>query len=377
MLDLRHRRSVQCAFEAGQELSLSHHNRIVEQLKTEIVTELRAELSSNFAKFISSNSLTPRSVGRGAGGSVIPGNRRLFDINPKPVPGKATDAPPEVTSDTCPPPGGFAAANEGPRFWLYLSRVSRRVTEDQIVKLAIDRLRTTDILATRLVAKGRDSYVAVQNIATKPIAADHNAATKPYAAAELDADEYGAQMPAAEFFSPSSATAPTAEVNNFLLPAHVSASSVSQTATRFQNSLPLATTGFGNPALPAAECLALPVGTFPYSISPIVTGFGNPALPAVGYLAPLAVTATAPTAEVNNFLLPAHVSASAVSQTATRFQNSLPLATTGFGNPALPAAECLALPVGTFPYSISPIWQNKRNILTIQPRFSCATNLKK
>ncbi|XP_052565883.1 uncharacterized protein LOC120414626 [Culex pipiens pallens] len=156
MLDLRHRRSVQCAFEAGQELSLSHHNRIVEQLKTEIVTELRAELSSNFAKFISSNSLTPRSAGRGVGGSVIPGNRRLFDINPRPVPGKATDAPPEVTSDTCPPPGEFAAANEGPRFWLYLSRVSRRVTEDQIVKLAIDRLRTTDILATRLVAKGRD-----------------------------------------------------------------------------------------------------------------------------------------------------------------------------------------------------------------------------
>ncbi|KAL1404467.1 hypothetical protein pipiens_018874, partial [Culex pipiens pipiens] len=40
MTDLRHRRSVQCAFEAGQELSLSHHNRIVEQLKSEILLDL-------------------------------------------------------------------------------------------------------------------------------------------------------------------------------------------------------------------------------------------------------------------------------------------------------------------------------------------------
>ncbi|KAL1380082.1 hypothetical protein pipiens_014457 [Culex pipiens pipiens] len=162
MTDLRHRRSVQCAFEAGQELSLSHHNRIVEQLKSEILSELKSELSSNFAKLIASNSLTPRSSGQGAGGSRGTGSRRLFDNNPAPPPvpnplppkddvgkhGGLADGVPKDDAD-----GNGIAASVEDRFWLYLSRVSRRVNEEQITKLAVDRLGVNDIKVKMLVAK--------------------------------------------------------------------------------------------------------------------------------------------------------------------------------------------------------------------------------
>lgn len=156
MSDLRHRRSVQCAFEAGQELSLSHHNRIVEQLKTEILSELKTELKLNFDKLISSNSLTPRSASRGTGGLLNNGSRRLFGNNLKPVPEKDPRVTQDVADKKSTPNGGFVAGNEDARFWLYLSKVSRRVTVDQITKLATDRLGVTDIKVTRLVAKGRD-----------------------------------------------------------------------------------------------------------------------------------------------------------------------------------------------------------------------------
>ena len=165
MSDLRHRRSVQCAFEAGQELSLSHHNRIVEQLKTEILSELKTELSANFAKLIASNSLTPKSASQRAGGFRGSGGRRLFNnklappAGPHPVPlehdtgklkGSADVAQGVVAT-------GYGTANdEVPRFWLYLSRVSRNVTEEQITKLAVDRLGVNDVKVKRLVAKGKD-----------------------------------------------------------------------------------------------------------------------------------------------------------------------------------------------------------------------------
>ncbi|KAL1374797.1 hypothetical protein pipiens_017885, partial [Culex pipiens pipiens] len=162
MTDLRHRRSVQCAFEAGQELSLSHHNRIVEQLKSEILSELKSELSSNFAKLIASNSLTPRSAGQGAGGSRGTGSRRLFDNNPAPPPvpnplppkddvGKHGGLADGVLKDDA--DGNGIAASVEDRFWLYLSRVSRRVNEEQITKLAVDRLGVNDIKVKMLVAK--------------------------------------------------------------------------------------------------------------------------------------------------------------------------------------------------------------------------------
>lgn len=165
MTDLRHRRSVQCAFEAGQELSLSHHNRIVEQLKSEILSELKSELSSNFAKLIASNSLTPRSSGQGAGGSRGTGSRRLFDNNPAPPPvpnplppkddvGKHGGLADGVLKDDA--DGNGIAASVEDRFWLYLSRVSRRVNEEQITKLAVDRLGVNDIKVKMLVAKGKD-----------------------------------------------------------------------------------------------------------------------------------------------------------------------------------------------------------------------------
>lgn len=154
MVDLRHRRSVQCAYEAGQELSLSHHNRIVEQLKTEILSELKAELKTNFEKLISSSSLTPS---RGSG-SVNLGSRRLFGTNVAPASGtkNGTPAPNVGTKSPTLRPEGLVAGTEEPRFWLYLSRISRRVTEEQISKLATNRLGVTDLKVTRLVAKGRD-----------------------------------------------------------------------------------------------------------------------------------------------------------------------------------------------------------------------------
>lgn len=166
MVDLRHRRSIQCAYEAGQELSLSHHNRIVEQLKSELLTVLKAELSANFAKLVASNSLTPRSSSLNKGGFRGSGSRRLFDNNPAPPLGPNPIPPKPVTGK----PGGPAdvperivakgfgapAGDDSPRFWLYLSRVSRNVTEEQITKLAIDRLGVSEIKAKRLVAKGKD-----------------------------------------------------------------------------------------------------------------------------------------------------------------------------------------------------------------------------
>ncbi|KAL1381013.1 hypothetical protein pipiens_013780 [Culex pipiens pipiens] len=51
---------------------------------------------------------------------------------------------------------GTATEEEVPRFWLYLSRVSRNVTEAQIAKLAVDRLGVVDVKVKRLVAKGKD-----------------------------------------------------------------------------------------------------------------------------------------------------------------------------------------------------------------------------
>ncbi|KAL1378995.1 hypothetical protein pipiens_015226 [Culex pipiens pipiens] len=166
MVDLRHRRSIQCAYEAGQELSLSHHNRIVEQLKSELLTVLKAELSANFAKLVASNSLTPRSSSLNKGGFRGSGSRRLFDNNPAPPPGPNPIPPKPVTGKPGGPTDvperivangfGAPAGDDSPRFWLYLSRVSRNVTEEQITKLAIDRLGVSEIKAKRLVAKGKD-----------------------------------------------------------------------------------------------------------------------------------------------------------------------------------------------------------------------------
>lgn len=121
MSDLRHRRSVQCAFEAGQELSLSHHNRIVEQLKSEILSELKNEISLNFDKLISSSSLTPS---RFTGGSLNIGGRRLFANDPKPAPEKKPGVVVPNAEKNSSPSDGIAVGDEGPRFWLYLSRVA-------------------------------------------------------------------------------------------------------------------------------------------------------------------------------------------------------------------------------------------------------------
>ncbi|KAL1395138.1 hypothetical protein pipiens_011461 [Culex pipiens pipiens] len=177
MMDLRHRRSVQSAYEAGQELSLSHHNRIVEQLKSELLSELKTELSANFAKLIASNSLTPKSASHGAGGFRGPGSRRLFNnpappLRPHPMPPQHDTGKPKETADVV--EGvvaegyGTATEEEVPRFWLYLSRVSRNVTEAQIAKLAVDRLGVVDVKVKRLVAKGKDvsrmRFISFKNV---------------------------------------------------------------------------------------------------------------------------------------------------------------------------------------------------------------------
>lgn len=154
MNDNRHRRTVQNAFEAGQETCLSEHNKIVGQLKSEILTELKAELQSNFAKLITSNSLTPRTSSRATPDQRSSKRRRLStrtnDTDKQTDPLLATGIPasPSFGQLTVPPPP--------PKFWLYLTRVSRNVTVDQITKLAVDRLCTSDVQVARLVAKGKD-----------------------------------------------------------------------------------------------------------------------------------------------------------------------------------------------------------------------------
>lgn len=158
MKDNRFRNSVRSAHEIGQELALNSHSDIMQSLKSEILTELKNEIKTNFATLINSSSLTPKSTRRGGFNPLITNRRRLFNVandknsvpnrNPPLLSGAGSTPSPSMEIATVP------AAQ--PRFWLYLSRIARDVSVEQMDAYAKKRLGTDDIQVTRLVAKGRD-----------------------------------------------------------------------------------------------------------------------------------------------------------------------------------------------------------------------------
>lgn len=155
MNDVRMRTAVRVAHESGQEKVLSAHNEIVEGMKEEILYELKKEIKSNFAALINSSTMTPRSSKYSASGVVTTRRRRLFG---KPSVDKPKSQPLMIgTSESLSPSlGNFVAAAPSQKFWLYLSRISRDVTVEQVRTLATRRLGTDDIDVVRLVGKGRD-----------------------------------------------------------------------------------------------------------------------------------------------------------------------------------------------------------------------------
>ncbi|XP_058827886.1 uncharacterized protein LOC131687812 [Topomyia yanbarensis] len=155
MSDKRHRQVVRAAYEVGQEVVLGEHNQIVEQLKGEILSELKLEIRSNFTDLTNSNSLTPKTTQRPFAEASRNKARRLF-------PNK-DGAKSDVSSllrgtgmPVSPSLGTITVADRTPKFWLYLSRIARDVSVDQISILAKQRLITDDVEVVRLVAKDRD-----------------------------------------------------------------------------------------------------------------------------------------------------------------------------------------------------------------------------
>lgn len=163
MSDMRLRFSVRSAYEAGQEELLSKHNEIVENLKCEIMTELKAEIKLNFAALINSSSLTPKTAKRPTIDAKSARSRRLFGPNNV---GKQPKTPlvAGTGSSISPSLGVSTVPTNKQKFWLYLSRISPSVTVEQVAALAKQRLGTNDVEVTKLVAKGRDvsmlSYIS-------------------------------------------------------------------------------------------------------------------------------------------------------------------------------------------------------------------------
>lgn len=162
MKDIRLRRSVRIAHDAGIDKVLGDHKQIVTQLKAEIIAEVKNELQANFKSLINSSSHTPMSSTRQ---QRLPGGakfraRRLFGekVPPVHVDGQVANNPSTLATGAAASPslGTFVAQKSTPKFWLYLSRVSRNVTVEQVAQLACSRLGTNDVEVYSLVAKGRD-----------------------------------------------------------------------------------------------------------------------------------------------------------------------------------------------------------------------------
>lgn len=155
MRDMRLRSTVRSAYEVGQEKQLSHHNDIVECLKSEILTELKAEIKSNFTALINSSSLTPHTSKRL---NLVPASvrsRRLFGPN-REENQRNTSLKIGTGNSISPSVGISTVTTNKQKFWLYLSRISSNVSADQVKTLAQQRLGTEDIDVVKLVAKGRD-----------------------------------------------------------------------------------------------------------------------------------------------------------------------------------------------------------------------------
>ena len=154
MNDVRMRQVVCAAYESGQEKVLTAHNAIVDNLKQEILVELKNEIKTNFSVLINSSSMTPRTSKHTAPNVATSRRRRLFA---KPSANKQhTQALLPGTSESLSPSLGNFAAAPSQKFWLYLSRISRDVTTEQVRALASRRLGTDAIDVVRLVGKGRD-----------------------------------------------------------------------------------------------------------------------------------------------------------------------------------------------------------------------------
>nr|XP_019538835.1 uncharacterized protein LOC109409781 [Aedes albopictus]XP_029716916.1 uncharacterized protein LOC115260148 [Aedes albopictus] len=156
MKDMRFRNTSLAAYEVGQEHALNSHSDIMKNLKTEIMNELKAEIRTNFAKLINSSSCTPKSSKRVGIDPRFTRSRRLFNTAAKPTMdkqpplllGTGSTPSPSIEIATVPP--------NQPKFWLYLSRIARDVSVEQVCALAKKRLGTEDVQVVRLVAKGRD-----------------------------------------------------------------------------------------------------------------------------------------------------------------------------------------------------------------------------
>lgn len=156
MKDMRLRNTARAAYEVGQGHALNSHSDIMTNLKTEIMDELKAEIRNNFAKLINSSSCTPKSSKRVGIDPRFTRSRRLFSTAANPVSknqpplllGTGSTPSPSIEIGTVPP--------NQPKFWLYLSRIAKDVSADQVCALAKKRLGTDDVQVVRLVAKGRD-----------------------------------------------------------------------------------------------------------------------------------------------------------------------------------------------------------------------------
>lgn len=155
MKDMRLRNTARSAYQVGQEKILSHHNSIVESLKSEILTELKAEIKSNFTALINSSSHTPKTTQRKNIVPAVASSRRLF--GPNKSASQQITALKIGTGDSISPSLGVSAVpNDKKKFWLYLSRISCNVSADQVRSLVQQRLGTDEVDVFKLVAKGRD-----------------------------------------------------------------------------------------------------------------------------------------------------------------------------------------------------------------------------
>ncbi|XP_062557221.1 uncharacterized protein LOC134222091 [Armigeres subalbatus] len=156
MDDLRFRNTTRAAYEVGQVHALNSHSDIMQNLKLEIMDELKTEIKTNFAKLINSSSFTPKSFKPTDIHPRFTKGRRLFRTidNAEPTPKPSLQV---GTGSTPSPSMGIATVPPyQPKFWLYLSRIARDVSTDQVRALAMKRLASDDIQVIRLVAKGRD-----------------------------------------------------------------------------------------------------------------------------------------------------------------------------------------------------------------------------
>lgn len=150
--DIRQKKNIKAAYDAGLEKQLSTHTELLGRLKQEILDDLKTEIRSSFAKVSNTALLTPVSSRRSGNMPRIIGSRRLFGKKNNNMP-----PPMQATGDSVSPSlGNFAVPEPIEKFWIYLSRISRDVTTEQIVELVKNRLNTDDVEVVRLVARNKD-----------------------------------------------------------------------------------------------------------------------------------------------------------------------------------------------------------------------------